>query len=96
MNKEGAISGILSGLLFTMVMIILMRSHAVFGMEERILHYKDLPIPINAQGIGIVGMVINFIVSYVVSRTTSEPPERIQELVEDIRVPKVAEEDQES
>jgi cation/acetate symporter len=88
MNKEGAISGILVGLIFTVVMIALMRSHAVFGLEEPVMHYRDF-IGINAQGIGIVGMVLNFIVSYVVSRLTSEPPEHIQELVEDIRVPRV-------
>ncbi len=88
MNKEGAIAGILSGLVFTVVMIGLMRSHVVFGMEERILHYRDF-IGINAQGIGVVGMVINFLVSYVVSRMTSKPPEHIRELVEDVRVPEV-------
>lgn len=88
MNREGAISGILTGLIFTMAMILLMRSPQIFGTEAPILN--DF-LGINAQGIGIIGMVLNFVVSYFVSRSTPEPPAEIQQLVEDIRVPKVQE-----
>jgi len=42
---------------------------------------------INPQAFGFVGACINFAVSYVVSNMTDEPPEKIQRLVEDIRVP---------
>lgn len=87
MNREGAISGILTGLIFTFTMILLMRSTQIFGTEEAILNNF---LGINAQGIGVVGMVLNFVVSFVVSRLTAAPPEEIQQLVEDIRVPYVS------
>ena len=43
---------------------------------------------ISPEGIGTVGMLLNFVVAFVVSSFTSEPPEEIQEMVENIRVPK--------
>jgi Predicted symporter len=45
---------------------------------------------IEATGIGTIGMVIHFIVAYVVSRATAEPPQEIQEMVESIRIPRGA------
>jgi cation/acetate symporter len=42
---------------------------------------------INPQAFGTVGAVINFAVAFMVSSVTDEPPEKIQQLVEDIRVP---------
>ena len=43
-----------------------------------------------AEGIGFVGMLLNFAVTYAVSHLTAPPPEHIQHLVEDIRVPRGA------
>ena len=45
---------------------------------------------ISPEGIGAVGMVINFAVTLVVSRFTPEPPEEVQRLVEEIRLPREA------
>jgi cation/acetate symporter len=45
---------------------------------------------ISPEGIGTVGMVLNFVVMWVVSMATKAPPEHIQHLVEDIRVPRGA------
>ncbi|MFQ5609824.1 MAG: cation acetate symporter, partial [Woeseiaceae bacterium] len=42
---------------------------------------------ISPEGIGVVGMILNFTVAVTVSMMTSPPPERIQHLVEHIRVP---------
>ncbi len=84
MNREGAIWGILTGLIFTMAMILMMRSTQIFGTDAPVIN--DF-LGINAQGIGVVGMVLNFIVAYIVSRRTEAPPEEIQQLVEDIRIP---------
>ncbi|TFB13372.1 cation acetate symporter [Filobacillus milosensis] len=88
MNREGAIWGITTGLAFTVVMIALMRSVPVFGTEAPII---ESFFGINAQGIGVIGALINFIVSFIVSRRTPAPPEEIQQMVEDIRVPRVSE-----
>ncbi|MCF6094974.1 cation acetate symporter [Microaerobacter geothermalis] len=86
MNREGAISGILTGLLFTGIMILLMRSPQIFGTSAPVI--KDF-LGISAQGIGVVGMLLNFIVSFVVSRATEAPPQEIQDMVEDIRTPEI-------
>ncbi|MTI79514.1 MAG: cation acetate symporter [Firmicutes bacterium] len=85
MNREGAICGILTGLVFTFTMIVLMRSPQILGTSEPIL---DSFFSINAQGIGVIGAILNFVVSLTVSRLTEAPPEEIQDLVEDIRIPK--------
>ncbi len=87
MNREGAIAGILTGLIFTLVMIILIRSTRLLGTEEPILNSF---LGVNAQGVGVYGAILNFIVSLVVSRLTAPPPEEIQHMVEDIRVPRGA------
>lgn len=84
MNTEGATAGILTGLTFTVGMILLMCSSKIFGTEEPII--KSF-FGINAQGIGIIGMLLNIIVSYIVSRFTKTPSIEMQQLVEEIRVP---------
>ncbi len=78
-NKEGAISGMIVGLLFTVVYII---GFKFGGWSEQ--HYL---FGISPEGIGVVGMFVNMAVTIVVSRLTPPPPERIQHLVEDIRIP---------
>ncbi|MCF6411704.1 sodium:solute symporter family protein [Pseudalkalibacillus salsuginis] len=86
MNREGAIWGISVGLAFTVIMILLMRSPQVFGTETPVI---ESFLGINAQGVGVVGALLNFVISFIVSRRTAAPPEEIQQMVEDIRVPKV-------
>ncbi|MEZ4950143.1 MAG: hypothetical protein R2784_12250 [Saprospiraceae bacterium] len=45
---------------------------------------------ISPEGIGTIGMMVNAVVTIVISRITPEPPESIQELVENIRIPRGA------
>src|SRR5690606_17771525 len=80
MNREGAIAGMLSGLLFTLGYIISIKR---FEMEPWLFG-------ISAEGIGAVGMVLNFAVCLVVSRLTPPPPAEIQEMVDSIRLPEGA------
>jgi cation/acetate symporter len=84
MNKEGAITGIVVGLVFTFTMIVLMRSVPLLGTAKPIV---DSFMGINAQGIGVVGAAFHFLIAYVVSRMTPPPPQEIQDLVESIRIP---------
>lgn len=79
MNKEGAIAGMSVGLVFTFTYIV----YFVFmgGVKE------DYLFGIAPTGIGTLGMVIHFVVAYFVSRATPPPPEEIQAIVENIRVP---------
>ncbi len=87
MNKQGAIAGMLVGLTFTSCMIALMRSPQLFGTSQPLL--KDF-FGISAEGIGLVGMVLNMAMALIVSRLTPPPPEAIQHLVDEIRVPRGA------
>ena len=83
-NDKGAIAGMIVGISFTMIMIILMRSSKLLGTETDII--TDV-IGISAQGIGVVGMLLNFVVTFAVSRATEAPPAYIQDMVEDVRLP---------
>jgi cation/acetate symporter len=80
MNMQGAVAGILVGLVFTTSYII----------GTKYLGWPNFFFGITAEGIGTVGMLLNFLVAYLVSRATPPPPEHIQHLVEDIRIPKGA------
>jgi cation/acetate symporter len=87
MNAQGAIAGMLVGLGFTSVMIGLMRAPQLFGAAQPVI--KDF-FGISAEGIGIVGMVLNLVTALVVSRLTPPPPTHIQEIVDSIRIPRRA------
>ena len=79
MNKEGAIAGILTGLIFTFGYII----YFVFlgGTKD------EWFLGIGPTGIGTIGTILHLVVAFVVSRMTPEPPQHIQDLVENIRIP---------
>ena len=87
MNSQGAVAGMLTGLIFTTVMILLMKSDVLFGQPA-----PALPnwFGISAEGIGTVGMVLNFVVAWAVSRAPAAPPEDVQHMVEDLRIPRGA------
>ncbi|NET60970.1 MAG: cation acetate symporter [Symploca sp. SIO2E6] len=76
-NKEGAIAGMATGLIFTAFYIIGVKFG---GMSPWFFG-------VSAEGIGTLGMIINLIVTLVVSRLTPPPPLEIQEMVEDLRIP---------
>jgi cation/acetate symporter len=86
-NSAGAISGMLVGLIFTLTMILLMKSNVIFGTPTPIV--TDF-MGISAEGIGTIGMILNFAVALIVSRVTAAPPQEIQDLVESVRVPRGA------
>ncbi len=79
MNKEGAIAGMIVGIVFTASYIWYFK----FGGGTPDGYLFD----ISPEGIGTVGMLINAVVSLVVSRLTPAPPLEVQNLVENIRVP---------
>lgn len=85
MNKEGAIAGMIAGLVFTTAYIVYFKflvpdlntaEHWWFGVSP--------------EGVGTLGMLVNFGVSLLVSRFTPAPPAHIQDLIEDIRIPRGA------
>ncbi len=89
-NKQGAIAGMLTGLFFTYGYIeyfkglFLKWAGAPWGENVA----DQWLFGISPEGIGVVGMALNFIVVVTVSHMTSPPPEHVQHLVENIRVPR--------
>lgn len=77
-NKEGAIAGMIVGLVFTLAYIVYFKfispkSEPWFGLSP--------------EGIGTLGMILNFLVSGIISYLTPPPPQDVQDMVEDIRIP---------
>jgi cation/acetate symporter len=85
MNKEGAIAGMIIGLIFTLGYLI------YFKLMNPELNNKDYWwFGISPEGIGTLGMILNFVVSIIISKFTPPPPKHIQDLVEEIRIPRGA------
>jgi cation/acetate symporter len=81
-NKEGAISGMLAGLVFTFAYI------AYFKFVAPELNSAEYWLwGISPEGIGAIGMLLNFAIAMTISRLTAKPPETVQALVDNIRIP---------
>jgi cation/acetate symporter len=85
MNKHGAIAGMLAGIMFTSAYII------YFKFINPAANVPDnWWFGISPEGIGTLGMLVNFVVSIAVNKVTAEVPQDVQDLVESIRFPKGA------
>lgn len=84
MNKYGAISGMITGIVFTTAYIIYFKPQlGGIGTPE------GYWFGISPEGIGTLGMIFNFIVAIVVSRFTPPPPDDVVEMTENLRYPKM-------
>ncbi len=83
MNKEGAIAGMIVGILFTAAYIWYFKPQLGGPGTPEGYWFGIKP-----EGIGVIGMLINLAVSLLVSRFTAAPPQEIRDLVEDIRIPR--------
>jgi cation/acetate symporter len=87
-NRPGAILGMLTGLGITLVYIFWFKGWFFLpGTEMAPNKPENWFMGISPEAFGAVGALVNFVVALVVSRLTEDPPEHIQHLVEDIRVP---------
>jgi cation/acetate symporter len=90
MNKEGAMAGMLAGLFITLFYVFAHKG--LFFIKGT--DYLDLIGGPNAffgitpEAFGAVGAIVNFIVAFVVDKVTAEPPAHIQQMVENVRVPR--------
>ena len=84
MNKEGAISGMIAG---TVLMLYYMIKYKLGWFDNELPSSDEWWFNISPEGFGTIAMIINFIVSIVVLKFTSEPPDEIKKIVEDIRIP---------
>lgn len=84
-NREGAIVGMLLGLGFTFAYIL------YFKFINPTANVADnWWFGISPEGIGFIGMILNFVAAFIISRLTAAPPQRIQDLVDFIRSPRGA------
>ena len=82
MNKEGAIAGMLVGISL-MVYYMLKFKFNFFGGGSA----DDYWFGISPEGFGSVAMFVNFVISYIVMKFTSPTPEKIKNIVDNIRIP---------
>lgn len=85
MNREGAVAGMVVGILFTATYIVYFSF-----LRPELNSAEHWFLGISPEGIGFVGMLLNFAVALSVSATTPPPPPEVQELVETIRIPRGA------
>ena len=83
-NREGAIAGMLTGLLFTVGYIVYFKGY-MDPLGGNVA--ENWLFGISPEGIGVLGAVLNMVVAIGVSAATRAPPEGVRELVERIRVP---------
>ncbi len=83
MNKEAAIAGMLTGIIFTAGYIV----YFVF-LNKEMNNAEHWLFGISPEGIGTIGMLLNFAVALFVCHVSPPPPQDIRELVANIRVPR--------
>jgi cation/acetate symporter len=81
-NREGAIAGMVCGISFTLAYIV----YYQFIAEATTPYWMG----VSPEGIGFVGMILNFVVAITVSAFTPAPPQEVIRMVEEIRIPKGA------
>ena len=88
---QGAVTGMVVGISL-MVWYMLKFKFGIFdGGKAAVAGLKDgWWFGISPEGFGTVAMFVNLIVSLAVSRMTPPPPESVQQIVEDIRIPRGA------
>ncbi len=88
MNKEGAIAGMVIGLLLMLFYMLKFKFGIFDGGKEAVEGLKaSWWFGISPEGFGTIAMIVNFIVAFVVNSFTPAPPQDVQEIVENIRIP---------
>ena len=82
MNRQGAVSGMIVGITLMLFYMIKFKLGGFGGGTPDQWWFGISP-----EGFGTVAMFVNFIVSFAVSRFTEAPPQEVQDIVEDIRLP---------
>ena len=82
MNSVGAITGMIAGLVFTACYIIFFKF-----VSPELNNPDNWFLGISPEGIGVIGMIVNFSVSIIFSSLTKAPPIEVVELVDNIRLP---------
>lgn len=86
MNREGAVAGMIVGICLMLFYMIRYKTGLIGVMEPR--PSSEWWFGTSPEGFGTVAMLVNFVISLVVSRLTPAPPQEVQDIVEDIRIPR--------
>lgn len=89
MNKEGAIAGMLVGIIS---MLLYMIKYKLGWFDSKLPDKSEWWFGISPEGFGTIAMMLNFIISIIIMKLTKAPPEEVQKIVEDIRIPSGAKE----
>ncbi len=89
MNKEGAIAGMLVGIIS---MLLYMIKYKLGWFDSQLPDKSEWWFGISPEGFGTIAMMLNFIISIIIMKLTKAPPEEVQKIVEDIRIPSGAKE----
>ncbi len=88
MNSKGAITGMIVGISLMLFYMLKFKFGLFDGGKAAVAGLKDSWwFGISPEGFGTIAMLVNFIVSLVVNKLTEEPPQEVQEIVENIRIP---------
>lgn len=88
MNKEGAVAGMIVGLLLMLFYMLKFKFGIFDGGKEAVDGLKaSWWFGISPEGFGTIAMIVNFIVAFVVNSFTPAPPQEVQDIVENIRIP---------
>ncbi len=82
LNKQGAIAGMLSGLISTSSYIVYFKF-----VSPNLNNADNWLFGISPEGFGFLGMIINFAIALIVSNFYSKPPNEIYQMIDDIRKP---------
>ena len=85
MNSKGAIAGMIVGITLMLFYMIRYKTGLIGVMDAR--PASEWWFGTSPEGFGTIAMIVNIIISVVVSRMTAPPPENVQEMVESIRIP---------
>ncbi|MGY3795858.1 sodium:solute symporter family protein [uncultured Aquimarina sp.] len=85
MNRQGAVAGMIVGITLMLIYMVVYKTGLIGVMEPR--PKEEWWFGTSPEGFGTIAMIVNVVVSVIVSRMTPEPPKVVQEIVEDIRIP---------
>jgi cation/acetate symporter len=85
MNRQGAVTGMIAGTSLMLFYMITYKTGLIGIMDP--LPESEWWFGTSPEGFGVIAMLVNFILSIVISRFTPPPPENVQQIVEDIRIP---------
>ena len=85
MNKQGAIAGMVVGIVLMLFYMIVYKTGLIGVMDPR--PSSEWWFGTSPEGFGTIAMLVNVVVSVIVSRATAAPPQDVQDMVENIRIP---------